>query len=153
MQSNKLTLASCRPAEAEFAHVVDDQLMRFFERCRGYVEGVEKNRTALLEVEKFKRGEEMEAVSRRMAESLGLPQHRLTPGETPNHNSQDALCQDDLIADEVCPSASPVDLVEAAFFLCSYELAIKSVHSPWCFLFDESDAKVGRTDTRLTLAY
>lgn len=37
---------------------------------------------------------------------------------------------------------APVDLVEAAFFLCSYELAIKSLHSPWCFLFDESDAKV-----------
>ncbi|XP_008302818.1 multiple inositol polyphosphate phosphatase 1b, partial [Stegastes partitus] len=33
-------------------------------------------------------------------------------------------------------------LVEAAFFLCSYELSIRSVHSPWCFLFDKSDAKV-----------
>lgn len=43
---------------------------------------------------------------------------------------------------EVCPSVPPVDLVEAAFFLCSYELSIKSLHSPWCFLFDESDAKV-----------
>lgn len=42
----------------------------------------------------------------------------------------------------MCPSVAPVDLVEAAFFLCSYELAIKSLHSPWCFLFDESDAKV-----------
>lgn len=35
------------------------------------------------------------------------------------------------------------DLLEAAFFLCSYELSIKSVHSPWCFLFNENDAKVG----------
>ncbi|KAG7218006.1 hypothetical protein INR49_020701 [Caranx melampygus] len=87
--------------------------MRFFERCRGYVEGVEKNRTALQEVEKFKYGEEMEGVRRRMAERLGLPQHRLTP-----------------------------DLVEAAFFLCSYELSIKYLHSPWCFLFDDNDAKV-----------
>lgn len=43
---------------------------------------------------------------------------------------------------EDCPSVSPVDLVEAAFFLCSYELSIKSLHSPWCFLFDENDAKV-----------
>ncbi|KAM4524564.1 multiple inositol polyphosphate phosphatase 1-like isoform 1-T1 [Odontesthes bonariensis] len=97
----------------EYSHVEDDQLMRFFEHCRGYVEGVENNRTALLEVEKFKHGEEMEAVRRRMAESLGLPLQRLTP-----------------------------ELVEAAFFLCSYELSIKSIHSPWCFLFDESDAKV-----------
>uniref|UniRef100_A0A8C9XYS4 Multiple inositol polyphosphate phosphatase 1 n=1 Tax=Sander lucioperca TaxID=283035 RepID=A0A8C9XYS4_SANLU len=87
-------------------------LMRFFERCRGYVEGVEKNRTALLEVEKFKHGKEMEAVRRRVA------------------------------LNEDCPCVRPVDLVEAAFFLCSYELSIKSLHSPWCFLFDEDDAKV-----------
>ncbi|XP_018544332.1 multiple inositol polyphosphate phosphatase 1 [Lates calcarifer] len=100
-------------SEVEYGHEVDDELMRFFERCRGYVEGVEKNRTALQEVEKFKHGEEMEGVRRRTAERLGLPHHRLTP-----------------------------DLVEAAFFLCSYELSIKSLHSPWCFLFDESDAKV-----------
>ncbi|XP_071317940.1 multiple inositol polyphosphate phosphatase 1b [Trachinotus anak] len=99
--------------EVEYSHEVDDELMRFFERCRGYVEGVENNRTALLEVEKFKHGEEMEGVRRRMAERLGLPHHHLTP-----------------------------DLVEAAFFLCSYELSIKSLHSPWCFLFDENDAKV-----------
>lgn len=102
-----------RRSEVQYRHQVDDELMRFFERCRGYVEGVEKNRTALLEVEKFKHGEEMEGVRRRMAERLGLPHQRLTP-----------------------------DLVEAAFFLCSYELSIKSVHSPWCFLFDENDAKV-----------
>lgn len=102
-----------RRPEVQFSHQVDDELLRFFERCRGYVEGVEKNRTALLEVEKFKHGEEMEGVRRRMAERLGLPHHRLTP-----------------------------DLVEAAFFLCSYELSIKSLHSPWCFLFDENDAKV-----------
>uniref|UniRef100_A0A3B3YJD3 2,3-bisphosphoglycerate 3-phosphatase n=1 Tax=Poecilia mexicana TaxID=48701 RepID=A0A3B3YJD3_9TELE len=96
-----------------YNHEVDDELMRFFERCRGYVEGVENNHTALLEVEKFKHGEEMQAVRRRLAEKLGLSLHLLTP-----------------------------DLVEAAFFICSYELSIKSIHSPWCFLFDESDAKV-----------
>ena len=32
------------------------------------------------------------------------------------------------------------DLVEAAFFLCSYEFAIKSENSPWCNLLDEVDA-------------
>ncbi|XP_035002686.1 multiple inositol polyphosphate phosphatase 1b isoform X2 [Hippoglossus stenolepis] len=100
-------------SEDRYSHVVDDQLMRFFERCRGYVEGVENNRSALLEVDKFKHGDEMEGVRRRTEERLNLPQHRLTP-----------------------------DLVEAAFFLCSYELSIKSLYSPWCFLFDENDAKV-----------
>lgn len=102
-----------RRPDVEYLHQVDDELMRFFEHCRGYVEGVEKNRTALQEVEKFKHGDEMEAVRRRIADRLGLPHHLLT-----------------------------VDLVEAAFFLCSYELSIKSVHSPWCFLFDQHDAKV-----------
>lgn len=97
----------------ELTHQLDDDLMRFFERCRGYVEGVEKNLTALMEVEKFKHGEEMKTVRRRVEERLGLHQDALTP-----------------------------DLVEAAFFLCSYELSIKSLHSSWCFLFDEDDAKV-----------
>ncbi|AWP18222.1 putative multiple inositol polyphosphate phosphatase 1 [Scophthalmus maximus] len=101
------------PEVTEFSHEVDDELMRFFERCRGYVEGVEKNRTATEEVEKFKHGAEMEEVRRRTEERLGLHHHRLTP-----------------------------DLLEAAFFLCSYELSIKSLHSPWCFLFNEDDAKV-----------
>ncbi|KAM9336990.1 multiple inositol polyphosphate phosphatase 1b [Symphorus nematophorus] len=100
-------------SEVQYVHQVDDELMRFFERCRGYMDGVENNRTALLEVDKFKHGAEMDAVRRRMAERLGRPHHHLTP-----------------------------DLVEAAFFLCSYELSIKSLHSPWCLLFDEDDAKV-----------
>lgn len=107
------TPAHLNLSEMQYSHEVDDELMRFFERCRGYIEGVENNRSALAEVEKFKHGEEMESVRRKMAEKLGLPLPRLTP-----------------------------DLVEAAFFLCSYELSIKSLHSPWCFLFDENDAKV-----------
>ncbi|XP_068610517.1 multiple inositol polyphosphate phosphatase 1b [Brachionichthys hirsutus] len=97
----------------EYRHQVDDELMRYFDFCRGFVEGVEKNRSALREVDRFKHGDEMDAVRRRTAEKLGLPPQRLTP-----------------------------DLLQAAFFLCSYELSIKSVHSPWCFLFDEDDAKV-----------
>ncbi|XP_037547240.1 multiple inositol polyphosphate phosphatase 1b [Nematolebias whitei] len=112
-QDGLLQLHGRRHVPPEYVQQVDDGLMRFFERCRGYVDGVEKNRTALIEVVKFKHGDEMEALRRRTAEILGVPLHRLTP-----------------------------DLVEAAFFLCSYELSIRSVLSPWCFLFDESDAKV-----------
>uniref|UniRef100_A0A3Q4G4Q9 Multiple inositol-polyphosphate phosphatase 1b n=1 Tax=Neolamprologus brichardi TaxID=32507 RepID=A0A3Q4G4Q9_NEOBR len=84
-------------AEPEYSHEVDDELMRFFDRCRGYVDGVENNRTALLEVEKFKHGEEMEGVRRRMADRLGLPHHRLTPGllsfpnSVPKQRSQTAF--------------------------------------------------------------
>lgn len=37
---------------------------------------------------------------------------------------------------------SPADMAEAAFYMCAYEFAIKTVNSPWCRLFDEVDAKV-----------
>lgn len=72
-------------ADPQYQHVIDDQLLRFFEHCRGYVEGVEKNRTALQEVHKFKHGEEMEAVRRRTARRLGLHHQRLTTGLTHTH--------------------------------------------------------------------
>ncbi|XP_077595166.1 multiple inositol polyphosphate phosphatase 1b [Stigmatopora nigra] len=92
---------------------VDDGLLRFFDHCRAYVERVEKNSTALREVHKFRDGPEMAALTRKASRKLGLPDGHLTP-----------------------------DLLEAAFYLCSYELAVKSLHSPWCFLFDRHDAKV-----------
>ncbi|XP_061886566.1 multiple inositol polyphosphate phosphatase 1-like isoform X1 [Entelurus aequoreus] len=100
-------------SHVDYSHRVDDQLLRSFERCPGYVEGVEKNHTALAEVHKFRDGQEMDGVRTKVADKLGLPGHSLT-----------------------------ADLLEAAFFLCSYELAIKSQHSPWCFLFDQDDAQV-----------
>ncbi|XP_059585922.1 bifunctional 3'-phosphoadenosine 5'-phosphosulfate synthase 2 isoform X3 [Alligator mississippiensis] len=33
------------------------------------------------------------------------------------------------------------DLIQVAFFTCSFELALKNVTSPWCSIFDEEDAK------------
>lgn len=35
------------------------------------------------------------------------------------------------------------DMAEAAFYLCAYEFAIRTVNSPWCHLVDEESAKVG----------
>ncbi len=40
-------------------------------------------------------------------------------------------------------------MAEAAFFLCSYEFAIKSENSPWCDLLDESDAQVRMSGWKL----
>lgn len=40
-------------------------------------------------------------------------------------------------------------MAEAAFFLCSYEFAIKSENSPWCDLLDESDAQVRMSGGKL----
>ncbi|XP_056153197.1 multiple inositol polyphosphate phosphatase 1b [Lampris incognitus] len=96
-----------------YQYDVNNELMRFFDHCRSFIEGVENNKTALIEVEKFKRGQEMERVQRKVAKKLNIPHKRITP-----------------------------DLVEAAFFLCSYEFSIRSLNSPWCHLFDEDDAKV-----------
>lgn len=76
----------CAPSDVEYRHLVDDELMRFFERCRKYVEGVENNRTALQEVEKFKEGEEMEELRRKTARKLGVQPHLLTPGQTLSHS-------------------------------------------------------------------
>ncbi|XP_024242219.1 multiple inositol polyphosphate phosphatase 1 isoform X1 [Oncorhynchus tshawytscha] len=95
------------------SHKINDGLMRFFDQCQKFVEDVENNQTALEEVHLFKASAEMKRVQMKMADQLQMPYNRITP-----------------------------DLVEAAFFLCSYEFAIKSLNSAWCNLFDETDAQV-----------
>ncbi|XP_052425995.1 multiple inositol polyphosphate phosphatase 1b [Carassius gibelio] len=99
--------------DMDYKHYVDDSLMRFFDHCERFVESVEKNKTALKEVERFKSSAEMDAVRRKISSRLQIPYSQFTP-----------------------------DMAEAAFFLCSYEFAIKSENSPWCDLLDESDAQV-----------
>ncbi|XP_036392752.1 multiple inositol polyphosphate phosphatase 1b [Megalops cyprinoides] len=106
-----LNLWGCK--DVEFTHEVNDMLMRFFDKCRRFIEDVENNKTALKEVDLFETTAEMKRVQIKMADRLQLPYSQVTP-----------------------------DLVEAAFYLCSYEFAIKNVSSPWCNLFDEMDAKV-----------
>ncbi|KAI4893557.1 hypothetical protein NFI96_021356, partial [Prochilodus magdalenae] len=95
-----------------YKHYVNDSLMRFFDQCKRFVEDVENNKTALKEVELFKSSVQMDEVRRRMASRLQIPLSQIT-----------------------------ADLVEAAFFLCSYEFAIKSESTPWCSLLNEMDAE------------
>uniref|UniRef100_A0A668T589 Multiple inositol polyphosphate phosphatase 1 n=1 Tax=Oreochromis aureus TaxID=47969 RepID=A0A668T589_OREAU len=64
-------------------------------------------------VEKFKQGPEMRRVQQKIADILNVPY-----------------------------SSISYDVAEAAFYLCAYEFAIRSVKSPWCELFDDDDAKV-----------
>ncbi|XP_028824515.1 multiple inositol polyphosphate phosphatase 1b [Denticeps clupeoides] len=99
--------------EISYRQTVNDKLMRFFDHCKNFIEGVEKNKTALREVELFKSSAEMRNVQKRIADRLQVPHDYITP-----------------------------DLAEAAFFLCSYEFSIKSLNSPWCNLVDEADAQV-----------
>ncbi|XP_015242381.1 PREDICTED: multiple inositol polyphosphate phosphatase 1-like [Cyprinodon variegatus] len=99
--------------DVEFGHEVNDTLMRFFNHCTRYVQEVDQNQSAVTEVQKFKQGLEMMRVQEKIAQHLGVSSSLLT-----------------------------YDLAEAAFFLCTYEFAVKAINSPWCQLFDEDDAKV-----------
>ncbi|XP_071336511.1 multiple inositol polyphosphate phosphatase 1-like [Trachinotus anak] len=99
--------------DKEFDHAVNDALMRFFDKCTKFVQEVDNNPSALSEVDKFKQGPEMIRVQEKIADRLKVPYKNITD-----------------------------DMAEAAFYLCAYEFAIKTVNSPWCRLFDEVDAQV-----------
>uniref|UniRef100_A0A672J5A1 Multiple inositol polyphosphate phosphatase 1 n=1 Tax=Salarias fasciatus TaxID=181472 RepID=A0A672J5A1_SALFA len=99
--------------DMEFDHAVNDALMRFFDQCTRFIEEVDNNPTAMSELDKFKEGPEMKRVQQKIADRLGVPYSLITD-----------------------------DMAEAAFYLCAYEFAIKTVNSPWCRLFDEVDAQV-----------
>ncbi|XP_035028142.1 multiple inositol polyphosphate phosphatase 1 [Hippoglossus stenolepis] len=99
--------------DQEFDHAVNDALMRFFDKCTRFLDEVDNNPTALIELDKFKQGPEMRRVEQKIADRLGVPYNTVT-----------------------------ADMAEAAFYVCAYEFAIKTVNSPWCRLFDEVDAQV-----------
>lgn len=99
--------------DTEFDHAENDALMRFFDHCTRFVDEVDKNPSALSEVDNFKQGPEMKRVQEKIADRLRVPYSNITD-----------------------------DMAEAAFYLCAYEFAIKTVNSPWCQLFDEVDAQV-----------
>lgn len=99
--------------DMEFDHAVNDALMRFFDKCTRFLEEVDNNPSAVTEVEKFKEGPEVRRVQQKVADILNVPYSSIT-----------------------------YDMAEAAFYLCAYEFAIKTVNSPWCRLFDEVDAQV-----------
>ncbi|XP_034538566.1 multiple inositol polyphosphate phosphatase 1-like [Notolabrus celidotus] len=99
--------------DQEFDHAENDALMRFFDHCTRFVEEVNDNPSALSELDKFKKGPEMRRVQQKIADRLKVPYNTVSD-----------------------------DMAEAAFYLCAYEFAIKTINSPWCQLFDEVDAQV-----------
>ncbi|KAH0623574.1 hypothetical protein JD844_006480 [Phrynosoma platyrhinos] len=92
---------------------INDELMRFFDHCEKFVKDVEDNKTAMHEVDAFKEGPEMKKVVQKIANTLCLPVTELD-----------------------------ADLVQVAFFTCSFGLTIKRINSPWCSLFSTGDAVV-----------
>ncbi|XP_072293647.1 multiple inositol polyphosphate phosphatase 1a isoform X2 [Eucyclogobius newberryi] len=99
--------------EGEIDHTVNDALMRFFDQCKKFLDDVSDNPNALYEMDEFNVGPEMGRVQEKIADRLGVPYSHIT-----------------------------ADSVEAAFYLCAYEFAIKTVNSPWCQLLDEVDAQI-----------
>ncbi|XP_071235559.1 multiple inositol polyphosphate phosphatase 1-like [Salvelinus alpinus] len=99
--------------DEEIDYEVNDALMRFFDSCTRFVETVDKNQSAMAELDKFTSSAEMRRVQEKIADRLLVPYSHITS-----------------------------DMAEAAFYLCAYELAIKTINSPWCQLFDEADALV-----------
>ncbi|XP_029030768.1 multiple inositol polyphosphate phosphatase 1a [Betta splendens] len=99
--------------DLELDYDVNDALMRFFDKCTKFLQEVDNNPSALKEVDLFKQGPEMRRVQQKIADRLNVPYKDVTD-----------------------------DMAEAAFHLCAYEFAIKTVNSPWCQLLDEVDAQV-----------
>nr|XP_033799712.1 multiple inositol polyphosphate phosphatase 1 isoform X1 [Geotrypetes seraphini] len=94
-------------------YVINDELMRFFDHCPKFLTYIEENDTAMHQVDAFKEGPEMRRVLKKIASALHLPVKNIN-----------------------------ADLIQVAFFTCSFELAIKNENSPWCSLFEEEDSKV-----------
>ncbi|XP_030058941.1 multiple inositol polyphosphate phosphatase 1 [Microcaecilia unicolor] len=94
-------------------YVINDELMRFFDHCPRFMTYIEENDTAMHQVDAFKEGPEMMRVLEKIASALHVPVSDIN-----------------------------ADLIQVAFFTCSFELAIKNENSPWCSLFEEEDGKV-----------
>ncbi|KAM9061775.1 multiple inositol polyphosphate phosphatase 1 isoform X1 [Sarcophilus harrisii] len=102
------------PEDMEFGPPkINDKLMRFFDHCEKFQVEVEKNDSALHHVEAFKNGPEMQEIIKKVAAILQVPTSDLN-----------------------------ADLIQVAFFSCSFDLAIRDIQSPWCDVFDTDDAKV-----------
>ncbi|TWW78598.1 multiple inositol polyphosphate phosphatase 1-like isoform X1 [Takifugu flavidus] len=100
-------------SDMEVGFTVNDTLMRFYTQCARLVQEVDKNTSALVEIDKFHHGSDMMRVREKIANLLGVP-HSLI-----SH-----------------------DMAETAFYFCAYEFTIRTENSPWCQLFDEEGAKV-----------
>lgn len=65
----------------DLPHTINDDLMRFFDKCRRLLETVENNKDATMEVELFKNGPEMKRAQEKLADRLQLPYSNVTAGE------------------------------------------------------------------------
>ena len=75
-----IVFSFCLVTEVGPSHEINDELMRFFDQCKKFVDDVENNKTALEEVHLFKASAEMKIVQMKMAAQLQVPYNHITPG-------------------------------------------------------------------------
>lgn len=63
-----------------FGHTVNDTLMRFYTQCARLVQGVDKNASALIEIDRFNQGSEMKRVQEKIANQLRVPHSLISYG-------------------------------------------------------------------------
>lgn len=66
--------------DEEIDYEVNDALMRFFDNCTRFVETVDKNQSAMAELDKFRSSAEMRRVQEKIADRLLVPYSHITSG-------------------------------------------------------------------------
>jgi hypothetical protein len=66
--------------DEEIDYEVNDALMRFFDKCTRFVETVDKNQSAMAELDKFTSSAEMRRVQEKIADRLLVPYSHITSG-------------------------------------------------------------------------
>lgn len=63
-----------------FGVTVNDTLMRFYTQCARLVQEVEKNASALIEIDRFNQGSDMKSVQEKIANKLRVPHSLISYG-------------------------------------------------------------------------
>lgn len=63
-----------------FGLTVNDTLMRFYTQCARLVQGVDRNASALIEIDRFTQGPDMKRVQEKIANQLRVPRRLISYG-------------------------------------------------------------------------
>lgn len=63
-----------------FGLTVNDTLMKFYTQCARLVQGVDRNASALIEIDRFNQGTDMRRVQEKIADQLRVPHSLISYG-------------------------------------------------------------------------
>lgn len=63
-----------------FGLTVNDTLMKFYTQCARLVQGVDRNASALIEIDRFNQGTDMKRVQEKIADQLRVPHSLISYG-------------------------------------------------------------------------